>query len=701
MTDVSGIINDIKKMTPKKEKKSGGKIDSHFKPHLKALGENLKRLCDRYEQASAPRLELYEIYAMMVRGENPFHRYSELPNHVVNATHPACDTAESKMIAAIFESDVVHRYRPRQRGDSDKAERVQNFIQQRVKRDMYNMAEEQEALRFASRFGTGIVRVSSDEDSHVTGIFDPFDFADTDEARKLRPKLNLSGTKNVRCDAVHPNNFFMWPCISHVNRQAFVIENCYYTEMDVQYMIDSGSWDKTESEKVLKHRTNEGRWTNSIRTTWDYDYVHPYYNLEGSEDIIEHKVAVINRIDGWRYILVDEEFVVYAGITENNIGNGGHPYAVHKLFPDAGWAYGFGIPAMIISLQDRLNTLESMNAFMDLMNTFPNMVVNSSAVDDVSKWNEREIGQTLYTKGPPDKNVTMLPTNPTSTQLVMAQSDRAFSNIERVTGITSPVLGMDARSHRTASEASITDRNAHSRLDGAVRGFMTAINHEGRLLLRETKRMFENGDFEEIEYYRTNTINGETFAEINQDHFGSEFDVECGIDFSIASGPAKSERLISYLQIAASISPETLTHPVKHHLLKEILKGWDIAMPERFLSEVDHLKSSRGHMDYILAYKALPPIGDNDLHEFHVQNEQQWLSNPMVWQDQEVLGLIQQHIQQHLNAYMVQMVRTGQMTQPQGPGGQQQGQQQQQQQGITPTDQLQQVTGGPQPAMQG
>jgi len=710
--DLPQLVDALAGNVPNGEKPDEKPIDGRYKDdELKKLQDALKKQLEQYEKVNVPRCEHYAVYEMMIRGENPFHRYEELPNFVVNATHPACDTAEAKMISALFDSDLVYRYRPRMASGIQQAKRVERFIQQRVTRDIYNSEEVKDSLRYATRFGTGVCRITSDDASHVEGIYDPLDIDDTSteetDDNNDADTLNLSLDKNVRIDAVHPANFLMWPTISHINRQPYVIEICYLTDMDMNMKAENGEWDKDGVKKILADAMRSDRWADTVRGRYGFEHEHPYYDLGGDECIVkEHHVADISRIDGWTYTLVDHEIVVKARKTNNNTLNGGHPYSVYQMFVEPGWAYGFGIPAMIISQQDRLNTIQSMQAFQDMLNTFPNMIVDGNKVDH-DKWENREIGQVLYTQGDPNKLVSNVPGNYGAAQLSMAQMDQAFSQIERQTGITEPVMGMDARSHRTASEASITDRNAHSRLDGAVRSFIAAINQMGKLILRETKRMFESGDFKETEYFRINdALYGEQFEEITKNDFIKEFDVESGVDFSINAGPERAGNLLQYLQVAAQIAPETLTHGVKMNMLREMLRSWNIPEPEQYYAPADHLKESKGHMDMILAYGILPTIRDNDMHEFHIMNEMNYLTQPDIYQNRPAFQLIVQHIEQHKHALMNQQIAAGQMNSQQLPqggmgGGQPQGQPQPQQQGAMGTAELPPMTSGMQPLTQG
>lgn len=184
-----------------------------------------------------------------------------------------------------------------------------------------------------------------------------------------------------------------------------------------------------------------------------------------------------------KYVVIANDVVIRDGPLPYNHKQ--LPFVLHRLIKKEGQFYGYGIPAILESLQTYSEILMSIHLEQAAINLAPPLIYNTQFAEDIDNWERYAAGQKLGINGPVDDSVVrwMQPSHPVM-EYNAIQQELAQHAIQ-VTGINPmsyamPQPGEAVRTHMLTMESTLKIIKKHIKTWGE--GYTDAVWMDIRLM---------------------------------------------------------------------------------------------------------------------------------------------------------------------------------------------------------------------------
>jgi len=265
----------------------------------KKTADKLDKLYKQRESQSEDYFKLLEILKAQYRGENPTRDYKEIPDIVHNIVQGPVNVAAAKISTALFSADLINRFISSEYGKSDKAERVERFIQARITESPQNRESIAKAIHSAALCGIGWTETVVEDEFFVEGDFDIDEIDATLEEKEEIKNPKQYGKKRVRYRYIQPGRIMLDPNKESFFEQALIIKRTHMSSQDLRCKTlgTRPIFDPETVEKCIK-ANDEGNVNNLAAIYRDDRSLHPYFDRESTGQMKYHLVVDFYFRDG-------------------------------------------------------------------------------------------------------------------------------------------------------------------------------------------------------------------------------------------------------------------------------------------------------------------------------------------------------------------------------------------------------------------
>lgn len=364
-------------------------------------------------------------------------------------------------------------------------------------------------------------------------------------------------------------NLFIDPDALEIEDSRYVIERtenvspAFLIEMEEQ-----GAYSGVDRIPAVK----EYQEAENKTTTYEYTKDSPNQSILDSGIENNKGIELLEYWENDRHIVVaDQQFVLLD--EPNPFWFKRKPYVRCRYWKIPFKFYGMGVPEAIKPLQDELNTKR--NQILDNINEILNnmWLVARGAIDKVKEQLISRPGGVIICN---DINGITPLTKPNISGDTWQSTNDLKVDIEKKTGITPTLLGMDATKHRkTSTEVQIQKNQSQSRLD-----FTAAEFYEDLADLFELMYLLDVQYMDKNKIFRIIGEEGNAFMSVGPDSFFNDEGVIRFYDFEVTIDPedsADSQKRQDMIQMVTQF-PQMMDmpdyNPVK--ILDEIMKLFKI-----------------------------------------------------------------------------------------------------------------------------